>query len=130
MSEEKLKQIESMLSQLITSVGTIMTEQTAIRKDISEIKEEQKQMRNDITKIQEDQRAMRDDINKLQVDQRAMRDDISKLQVDQKAMRDENQVRHHEIMRRFGRIEADQTYTWKKTVENEREINMLKSKAN
>ena len=88
MSKEKLNQIESMLSQLITSVGTIMTEQTAVRKDIINIKDEQK------------------------------------------AMRDENQVRHHEIMRRLGRLEADQTYTWKKTVENERDINMLKSQAN
>lgn len=88
MSEEKLNQIESMLSQLITSVGTIMREQTAMREDIKEIR------------------------------------------ADQKSMRDENEVRHHEVMMRFGRIEADQTYTWKKAVENEREINMLKSKAN
>ncbi|WP_461182219.1 hypothetical protein [Virgibacillus kimchii] len=38
----------------------------------------------------------------------------------------ENSNRHTEIMREFKSINADQEFTWKKAVQNEREIAKIK----
>src|SRR5690625_7608836 len=105
-----------------------MTNQTVIKEDIKVFKQDVNVLKQDVNVLKEDVSILKQDVNVLKEDVSILKQDVNVLKEDQKEMRNENEVRHHEIMRRFGRIEADQTYTWKKAVENEREINMLKSK--
>lgn len=99
MSEQRLERMEGMLTQLISTVGNIMNEQTAMR---------------------EEQTAMRKD-------QKAMREEQIAMRKDQKAMREENDKHHQEVMNNFRSLEADQDHIWEKTARNEREFAKFKN---
>lgn len=90
--------IESMLSQLISMVGSIQTEQQAMKSDIAEMKSE-------IKEVKQQQESIQNRLEKLET--------IS-------------EERHKEILERFESLERDQDFIWEKTARNEREIGNIK----
>lgn len=124
--EERLSRIEDMLAQLISMVGGMRTEQTAM-------KEEQSTMKLDLTTMKEDQStmksnltAMKDDQSAMKEDQSTMKSDLTAMKEEQQTMRSENEERHIELISRFESLEADHEHTWQKAVRNEREIAKIK----
>lgn len=90
--------IENMLSQLISMVGSIQTEQQAMKSDIAEMKSE-------IKEVKQQQESIQNRLEKLET--------IS-------------EERHKEILERFESLERDQDFIWEKTARNEREIGNIK----
>lgn len=90
--------IESMLSQLISMVGSIQTEQQAMKSDIAEMKSE-------IKEVKQQQESIQNRLEKLET--------IS-------------EERHKEILERFESLERDQDFILEKTARNEREIGNIK----
>lgn len=126
MSEQRLKNIESMLSQLISMVGNMHTEQT-------EMKEEQTSIKSDISSMKEEQTSMKNDISGMKEEISGMKEDIHTLHEGQqqigKSLKETITIgneRHREIMDEFKIVKADQDHTWGKTVQNERAIAQLK----
>ncbi|SFB32547.1 hypothetical protein SAMN04488072_11615 [Lentibacillus halodurans] len=73
--------------------------------------------------------SMRTEQTAMKEEQAAMREELAEIkneQTDMKQKMTENDKRHREIMDEFKILRADQDHIWKKTVQNERDINQLK----
>ncbi|HLS09164.1 hypothetical protein [Lentibacillus sp.] len=101
-----------MLSQLISMVDSMRTEQTEMKEQLNGVVKKQAVMK-------ENQAAMREEQTAMKTEQSPMRREISE-------MKTEGDRRHREIMDEFKILRADQDHIWKKTVENERDIAQLK----
>ncbi|PLR86583.1 hypothetical protein CVD25_03715 [Bacillus canaveralius] len=101
MEDKRLEKIEEMLTNLITMVGGMRSEQQSMR---------------------EDQASMRSELVLMREDQAAMKTEITAIKEDQAAMRTEMDGRHREIMVKLNEMKADQDYTWQIAVGNQREI--------
>ncbi|QKY70001.1 hypothetical protein [Lentibacillus sp. CBA3610] len=110
--DKQMAHMEDMLSQLITMVGSMRTEQTEMKEKLTGIENEQAEMKERLTGIENEQSAMKKDLNTLKEDQWTMKT--------------ESDRRHREIMDEFKILRADQDHIWNKTVHNERDIAQLK----
>ncbi|MGP4064465.1 hypothetical protein ACTWPF_06030 [Oceanobacillus sp. M65] len=106
MSEERFDRMENTLSQIITMLGNVMEEQTAMKTDQATMKEE-------LTTLKDMQAAMK-------ADQATMWKEIT-------AMKEENKEQHTEVMDKLKTIEADQEHIWEKAARNEREFARFKN---
>ncbi|RSK55253.1 hypothetical protein [Bacillus canaveralius] len=106
MEDKRLEKIEEMLTNLITMVGGMRSEQQIMK---------------------EDQASMRSELVLMREDQAAMKTEITAIKEDQAAMRTEMDGRHREIMVKLNEMKADQDYTWQIAVGNQREIVKLKT---
>lgn len=97
--------IESMLSQLISMVGSIQTEQQAMKSKFKEMKSDIAEMKSEIKEVKQQQESIQNRLEKLET--------IS-------------EERHKEILERFESLERDQDFIWEKTARNEREIGNIK----
>ncbi|MFC4023936.1 hypothetical protein ACFOUV_09030 [Oceanobacillus longus] len=95
---QRFDKLEGMMAQLINTVGNMMEEQTSIKNDISSIKKEQTSMREGQT---------------------SMKNYISSI-------KEENGIRHKEVMDQLALVKADQDVLWDKSIQNEREIGIVK----
>ncbi|USK54725.1 hypothetical protein LIS82_24825 [Cytobacillus solani] len=123
MNEEK---IESMLSQLITMVGTMHSDQL-------EMKQDQQEMKQDIQGIKQDYQEMKQDMQEMKRDQQEMKQDMQEMKQDQQGlhfkiekMETKSEERHQEILARFKVLENDQDFIWEKTARNERDLANIK----
>jgi formiminotetrahydrofolate cyclodeaminase len=100
--EERLENIENMLSQLIKMVGNLNIEQQEMKKEQQEMKKEQQEMKKE---------------------QQEMKKEFQNAGI-------KSEERHHEVVDRLKSLEIDQDFIWEKTVRNEREIENLKRRLN
>ncbi|PLR77020.1 hypothetical protein CU633_12435 [Bacillus sp. V3-13] len=121
MADKRLEKIEEMLTNLITMVGGVRSEQQSMKEDQASIREE-------LVLMREDQAAMKTEITTIKEDQAAMKTEITAIKEDQAAMRTEMDERHREIMVKLNEMKADQDYTWQIAVGNQREIVKLKQR--
>ncbi|AVQ99961.1 hypothetical protein OBCHQ24_13390 [Oceanobacillus iheyensis] len=106
MSEERFDRMENTLSQIITMLGNVMEEQTAMKTDQATMKEE-------LTTLKDMQAAMK-------ADQATMWKEIT-------AMKKESKEQHTEVMDKLKSIEANQEHILEKAARNEREFARFKN---
>lgn len=114
-----MENIEDMLSQLISMVGNMRTEQAEVKEEISD-------MKNEITGMKSDMSGMKEETTGVKQIQAEMKQEQSQMRLEQTEMNTVNDKRHREFMDEFKILKADQDHTWKKTVQNERDIAILK----
>lgn len=90
--------IEDMLSQLIRMVGSVQSEQTEMKEDISVLKQEMRELNSRVDRLE--------------------------MKVDENEINSEK--RHVETLKKLRELKIDNEFTWEKTVNNEREIERLK----
>lgn len=110
MEKQRLDNIENTLSQLISMVGGMRAE---MKQELTGVKEEQSQTSQEISGMKQEQASFKGEL-------KSIREDLA----DSKKTSDK---RHHEILNEFKIFRADHDHTWKKTVQNERDIAQLKS---
>lgn len=113
LSEERFDRMENTLSQIITMLGNVMEEQTAMKTDQATMKEE-------LTTLKDMQAAMKADQATMKSDQATMWKEIT-------AMKKESKEQHTEVMDKLKSIEADQEHIWEKAARNEREFARFKN---
>ncbi|ALX50307.1 hypothetical protein [Lentibacillus amyloliquefaciens] len=119
MNEQRLEHMEDMLSQLISMVGGMRTEQAAMKEQLNGIVKEQTEIKTQLSSVVKDQAAMREELTSIKTEQSSMREEMT-------SMKTENDRRHRETMDEFKIFRADQDHIWSKTVQNERDIAQLK----
>jgi sRNA-binding protein len=107
--EERLENIENMLSQLIKMVGNLNIEQQEMKKEQQEMKKEQQEMKKEQQEMKKEQQEMKKEFQNAGI---------------------KSEERHHEVVDRLKSLEIDQDFIWEKTVRNEREIENLKRRLN
>lgn len=115
----KEERVESMLSQLITMVGSMQAEQQGMKNEFNEMKSEIKSMKSEIKGMNSEIKELRLELSEVMQNQQRMESKLEQFEI-------KTEKRHEEIMERFKSLERDQDFIWEKTARNEREIGNIK----
>ncbi|WP_407269742.1 hypothetical protein [Radiobacillus sp. PE A8.2] len=115
MSKERFDRIEDLLTQLISTVATLVTEVKSRKTDLSPMKNDVGSLRTDMDSLKSDVGSQKTDMDSMKYELKSLREDFTNFVL-------LSEKRHTETLDNFRRIQADQDHILGKSFKNEREI--------
>jgi phage shock protein A len=105
MTDNQFDRFEGMLTQLVSMVGHLREDVDTIKQDVAELKVDVAMLKTEVATLKTEMTTMKTELN---------------------TMKETQEKQHAEVIGKLDLLSVDQEITWKKTVENEREIERLK----